>query len=835
MRKLLSFILLFVWAVSVFAVPANRKPSVVKQSDGTMLSVILKGDEAMSFYTTIDGKYIVREDNGDFCYATLSSEGGFVSTGIIAHEKEKRNDAENELLSGMDYDAMKVAVSKTHKLRSAKYRGTAATRVASSSIVPKGEVLVPVLLVQYKDVKFSYTKEDINKLLNEEGYKYNFSPGGVESYGSARDYFIAQSDSLFFPKFVVTDILTLPNNMEYYGGNDSSGNDKRPQEMISDGIDLADKAGWDFSQFDNDKNGEVEFVFCIYAGYAEANQASTNTIWPHQWEFSSVIGKKKVDGVYCETYACSSELYLNEKYEEKYGKWLSGIGTICHEFSHCLGLFDMYDVNGESGNFCMQEWDLMDYGNFVGDGYIPVGYNSYQKDVCGWKELVTLDKKGKYSMLPQTQNGVGYKIVNDANPNEYFILENRKREGWDQELPADGMMIVHVDYNKNAWEDNAVNVTKGHPRFQIVPADNELLLFSNADDIEHYYDNLAGDLWPGKNNNTEFTDVSLPAAKLFTGGKLNKPVTNIKYENYVASFTFMGGIEAPVAMPATDITENSFVANWNSVDDATGYSVELYKVEDVAAGDGDVATLVNEDFLKCDKSNFEITESEVDTYISAGWAGNRIYSENGLLRIGTAANVGTLTTPKLNAVGDVSISLKVNKYNSKDSGFEFIVDVLDAVGEKIASEVVTTAGMVNLSAYVDGDFYVRFSTGASTEKKRVLVDDIVISVAMPYKKILLGEVETSENYCVFNELEEGEYLYRVKATDGNYESSYSDFVKVVLTSTDITDVRFDDGNVVVYSVTGVKVYEGDFKAFKAAASGIYIVKSNAGTAKIKIE
>ncbi len=834
MKKLLSFILLFVWAVSLYAIPANRKPSVVKQSDGTMLSVILKGDEVMSFYTTLDGKYIVREYNGDFCYATFSSDGGFVSTGVIAHDKEKRNDVENELLSGMDYDAMKVAVSKTHKLRSAKYRGTATTRAASSSIVPKGEVLVPVLLVQYKDVKFSYTKEDINKLLNEEGYKYNFSPGGVESYGSARDYFIAQSDSLFFPKFVVTDILTLPNEMSYYGGNDSYGNDNNPQKMISDGIDLADKTGLDFSQFDNDKNGEVEFIYCIYAGYSEANQANANTIWPHKWELSSDIGKKKVDGVYCDTYACSSELYMNEGLEAEYGKWLSGIGTICHEFSHCLGLADIYDVNGESGNFCMNEWDIMDYGNFCGDGYVPVGYNSYQKDVCGWKELVTLDKKGKYSMLPQTQDGVGYKIINDANPNEYFVLENRKREGWDQMLPADGMMIVHVDYNKSAWDNNTVNVTKGHPRFQIVPADNDLLLYSGANE-EQYYNSLANDLWPGKNNNTEFTDVSLPAAKLFTGSKLNKPVTNIKYENYVASFTFMGGIETPVVLPATDVTKDSFVANWARIDDATGYSVELYKVENVTVGEGDVATLVNEDFLKCVKSNFEIVESEVDTYISAGWTGNRIYSENGLLRIGTAANIGTLTTPKLNATGDVSISLKVNKYNSRDSGFEFIVDVLDAVGEKIASEVVTTAGKVNLSAYVDGDFYVRFSTGAGAEKKRVLVDDIVISVAVPYKKILLGEVEATENYFVFNELEEGEYLYRVKATDGNDESSYSDFVKVVLTSTDITDVRFDDGNVVVYSVTGVKVYEGDFKAFKAATSGIYIVKSSAGTAKIKIE
>lgn len=835
MRKFLSLIVLLLLAVSVFAIPANRKPRVVKQSDGTMLSVVMHGDEALHFYTTIDGKYIVKGENGDFYYATFSQENSFVSTGVLAHNADNRTDVELGLLSSIDYEAIKSAVSKTHAARSSKYRKTDAARATSSNVITKGEVLVPVLLVEYQDVKFTYTKADIEKILNEPGYKFKFTPANLESCGSARDYFIAQSDSQFLPKFVVTDIVTLPNKMEYYGGNDSSGNDMRPQEMIRHGIREAD-AAFDFSQFDNNKDGEVEFVFCIYAGYSEAYQASANTIWPHMWDLVSNGSKEKADGVYLNTYACSSELHLNEKAEAKYGKWLAGIGSICHEFSHCLGLYDVYDVSGTSGNFCMNEWDLMDYGNFVGEGYIPVGYNSFQKDACGWKKLVELDKKGKYSMLPQSQGGVGYKIVNDANPNEYFILENRKREGWDQELVADGMMIIHVDYNKSAWEDNAVNTVKGHPRFQIVAADNELLLFSNADDSEHYFDNLAGDLWPGKNNNTEFTDVSLPAAKLFTGGKLNKPVTNIKYENYIASFTFMGGVEAPVAMPATDVTNSSFVANWSKVEDASEYVVELYRIEEADGGAGEVKTLLNEDFMNCTASNAGINADAIDSYMSVqGWTGINIYSENGILRIGSSKNTGTLTTPMMNASGEVTVALDGKKYNSKDNGFGLVVDVLDASGNKLASKSITSEGAVNVTANVDGDFYVVISTGVQNAAKRVLVDNIVVTATMSYKKTFVkSDVTTALSY-EFTGLEHGIYTYRVKAVEGDDESVYSEFVEIVLSTTSVVELSANDDCVEVYTITGVKVLEGNKEVLNNLPHGIYVVKNGELTKKIKVE
>ena len=383
MRRFLSLIISIVIAVSIFAVPANRRPFVVKQSDGTTLSLVHTGDEALHYFMTTDGFPVVKDASGDYMYATFSQDGTFLSTGVVAHNVEARNSDEVALLSTINCDAVKENVTNVHAARSAKYRKAATAR--SSSIITQGEVFIPVLLVQFSDVKFTFTKEDIKKLLNEENYKYNFADM-YTAYGSARDYFIAQSGGLFKPEFVVTDIVTLPQPMAYYGGNDSSGDDKNPQAMIRDGIGLAD-ATMNFAQFDNNLDGEIEFLYCIYAGYSESTGADSNTVWPHQWVLSSNGDKKHADGVYCDTYACSSELSLNETYEQNSGKYLAGIGTICHEFSHCLGLHDVYDVSGSSGNWGMDEWDLMDMGSYAAEGYIPVGYNSYQKEACGWQKL----------------------------------------------------------------------------------------------------------------------------------------------------------------------------------------------------------------------------------------------------------------------------------------------------------------------------------------------------------------------------------------------------------------------------------------------------------------
>ncbi|MBR5600672.1 MAG: M6 family metalloprotease domain-containing protein [Bacteroidaceae bacterium] len=832
MKRFSFFLIALFVAVAVIAAPARRVPFKVKQSDGTELTVILTGDEAMHYYVTEDGKPLVKEANGDFSYATFSPEGDFVSTKCLAHDNGSRTAVENSLIASIDYSLMYADIKEASYQRSAKYR-SAVQRAAS--VPTTGDVNVAVLLVEFPDCRFTYKKEDIENILNTPGYVYeNPLFNGI---GSARDYFMAQSDSLFRPNFMVTDIVTLDKEMAYYGGNKSNGDDTRPTYAVRQGIQKASEAGFDFSLCDNDGNGEVEFVYCIYAGYSEASGADINTIWPHQWKLSSQAGAITVNGVKCDIYACSGELVLNEKYESKIGKVMAGIGFICHEFSHCLGLHDIYDTKG-AGNWGMDYWDLMDQGNYVADGYVPVGYSAYQRDACGWRRLVEIDSKGSYSMEALTRGGSAYKIVNEANPNEYYILENRKSEGWDTYIFGEGMLVIHVDYLESAWSNNTINGTKGHPRYTLIPADNDLAVYGKVSN-DAFVASLRGDVWPGTSGNTELTDVSIPAAKVYTGGYMGKPVTNIAYNDGVVSFDFMEGVfeSVPGVLPATDINEDSFVANWEELDGASHYNVELYKVTETAPGEGDTVTILEEDFMGCTKSNTDITDTINGYTITDGWSGDNIYSDGGVLRIGTSSTAGYLKTPMMSFTGNVTVSFTASACNANDSGQVLVVGVVDAAtGETLQSgEFVPAVADTEYSigADVNGGFYVLFATDASEKEKRVFVDNISVYSLSAVRTELIESVKGIQA-CEYKfvGLESGcAYSYRVQAGDSRGVSGFSAFENVVLQALAVEEVFADDAFVEVYTLSGVRVYSGN-RAGVRLDSGMYIFKSPVKAVKV---
>ena len=836
MKKILLVLLVLFVAISAFAAPAYRKPFTVKQSDGTELTVVLAGDEALHYYVTADGMPLVKEANGDYCYATFNG-GAFVSTKQLAHNSARRSAAENEMLSAIDFRMMETDIAKASSARSMTYK--AAAQKAGSQITPMGDVNVAVLLVQFKDEKFTYTKEDFNNILNTKDFVYE-NPI-ANSVGSARDYFMAQSDGKFRPNFIITDIVTLDNNMSYYGGNDSSGDDKKPTYMIKEGIRKADAAGFDFSVCDNDGDGEVEFIYCIYAGYSESYNADENTVWPHQWQLSAQAGSITVDNVKCDTYACSGELVYNESYESKIGKTMAGIGLICHEFSHCLGLHDIYDTTYNSGNWCMDYWDVMDQGNYAAEGYVPVGYSAYQRDFCGWRELVEINTKGAYSMQPLTQGGVGYKIVNDANKNEYYILENRKQEGWDSYMFASGMLVIHVDYLKSAWDNNTINATKNHPRYTLIPADNELVFYGEVSNAE-FVASLKGDVWPGTSGNTELTNISIPAAKVYAGGYMNKPITDIQYENDIISFKFMydAVIDEPLALPAIDVTSNSFVANWAAVEDATVYTVELYKLSNMSDGGGDKEVLLSEDFMNCTADNTELYYETIDMYMSsADWDCENVYSESGALRIGSSKNPGYLYAPWVEASGNVVTTFDASLYNAKDAGVVISVEYRDESAELLAFKDFDVTGAnerITFAADVDGYFYVTLHTEMSTGNKRVKIDNLNIYKESDVKRELVETFTTSATSYAFKNLEYGAtYLYRVKASDGVSSSAFSEYVEVVLLSTGIEDAVADGDWCEVYNFAGVKVYGGVASAMPALSKGVYVVVTASGARKVMVE
>ncbi|MBR7134108.1 MAG: M6 family metalloprotease domain-containing protein [Bacteroidaceae bacterium] len=824
----LFFVLLFV-SLGMFAIPAKRVSKTVKQSDGSELVIYLTGDESFHYYSTADGVPVKLATNGDYHYARLSREGVFVSTGNIAHEAKQRSAREVSLLQDMAQDNSQSNVARVAARRSERYK---APRRSSSSITPRGEINVPVLLVEFADVKFSFDKETAQQTFNGENYKGPQNPFINETEGSLRDYFKAQSDGLFSPNFVVTDIITLSRNMSYYGANDTNGNDKNPQQMIVDACRAIDD-NFDFSIFDNDGDGNIEFLYCLYAGYAEAAGAPEETIWPHQWYLSSYNGKIQLDGVYVDNYACSSELSLNEDVEASYGKNFTGIGSCCHEFSHCLGLPDFYDTSSNNPpNFGMDYWSLMDYGCYNVEGYVPIGYSAYERDFVGWRELPELSVKGDYEMAALTSGGTGYKIVNDLNPDEYYVIENRQKESWDKYIQNSGMMITHVDYSENAWFNNTVNNDADHLRFTLIPADGELLSYYTADNYDEYIEGLKGDVWPGTTNNTELTDYSTPAATVFTGSYMSKPITNITNRNGVVTFSFMKGeLEIPQTMSATEVGENSFVANWNAVEDATAYKVTLEKVDENSSGAKE--TLCAEDFINVASSGVLMFNPNSFTAVT-GWTAKNLFTATGAVTVGMANKAGQITTPTMNAKNKVEVSFRIKQYSANESNAVLSVYMLTPNGSKtkLADYPVTDA-FVSHSVAIDApesDFNIEFSTDNSASGMcRVILDDILVTTEMDYIVEHVATIETEDTRYKFENLLAGmTYRYSVAATDGDKVTEYSEYQVVTMCVTGIEDVLLQgDGNVAYYDLTG--------RVVANPGKGLYIEKNGGRTQKIYLK
>ena len=845
-KNILIFYILLILPLSLFAKPADRTLRSVKQSDGTVLRIFQTGDEFFHYYCTEDGKPIVRGANGDFYYATLSEHGELVSVDCLAHNKEERTMAELSLLTANTYSGMEYSLRTIARQRRAtSTKGVIATEpfteaAITQSIKPIGEINVPVILVQFKDKAFTYGKDIIEKNYNGS----NFVGLHGKGIGSVRDYFVNQSDSLFQPNFVVLDIVTLSNEMEYYGGNNASGDDKHPEEMITEACAALD-GKVDFSVFDNNGDGEVEFVYCIYAGYAESSGAAENTIWPHQWTLAATNKVMTLDGVAINTYAASSELAFSATTEGNNGPQLDGIGSCCHEFSHCLGLPDFYDTSGRVySNFGMDYWDLMDYGCYNLDGYVPIGYSAYERDFMGWRKLQTITERGLYNLKALTSGGVGYKVINNANSNEYYILENRQAEGFDSYIYNSGMLVIHVDYSPDVWKVNEVNYNIARQRYTIIPADDKLLPYYRASTFAEYEDNLRGDVWPGTSGNSELTDTSTPAAKVYTGGYMSKSIKNITHSNGIITFSFLWDkLTPPALLQPKDVTASSFTAQWEAVENASSYDVELYSVENVTDGEGDVKILIFEDFLSCNLSSVDITNEINDYTIQSGWYGLNLWSETGVLRIGSGKEYGELITPDFNTVydGDIKVTFIAKKYLPLDGNVKLTVQSEYVDSEVVDSKTFEVDDKWNTYEFIfskeGNEACVVFTTdGTDDGKARVCIDDIFITQVSTERETLLGCYNTVETFYNFRELSSGKYRYCVKALSDGIDSDFSAKQEILLGVNSVISNPETENDVFVeiYSLTGICVYKGLVQEMPLLKKGVYVARRQGKTEKIYV-
>ena len=691
---------MFMLAASAFAVPAKRVKRQVQQPDGSVLTVMLRGDENFHYTSTEDGQPLVQRADGAYCYATLDSNGKLTASAQVAHDVESRGAAELSFLNYYTAESQKVRSlgMERAKQRNARRMARLANRgVVDASGKPVRRVMAGatggegigvtgkrkglVILVNFKDKKMQskHTQAEWNDYFNKVGYnKYG-------NNGSVHDYFYAQSYGKLDLEFDVIGPVTVSKNMASYGANDAQGNDIDPAGMIKEACELAyAKEKMDMSQYDWDGDGAVDQVYVIYAGYGEAAGGDANTIWPHEWDiqgggYSLVLGGQRI-----RTYACSSELNGGS------GTYISGIGTACHEFSHCMGIPDFYDTAGSS--FGMDAWDLMDYGSYGGDGYEPTGYNTYEKWVSGWIEPTILTEPCYIkNMKPLSDAPEACVVFNEANKNEYYIFENRQLKGTDVALPNHGMLVIHVDYDQKVWFDNEVNNTSNHQRFTVVPADNKLTS-----------ETVSGDTYPGTTKSTELTDTSKPAATLFNANSdgrkfLGKPVTEITEKDGLISFTFMGGVNLDAPQPKVmNMTETSFTGGWNAVDGAESYTVELR--EKSTQPSVDEAVKLSEDLSKWgEKLAVEGTidiSADLDSKMqNKGWTGDKVFECPGCAKIGTAKKQGNLTSPLItdNSSASVTVRLSSSVYGGKDAT-DITVSLLDNDDATIAEQTIKMDG-----------------------------------------------------------------------------------------------------------------------------------------------
>ncbi len=403
------------------------------------------------------------------------------------------------------------------------------------------------------ETRLANVRDFYTRVANEEGFR-DEATGFTQS---VYDYFLAQSRGAFKLTFDVVGPYELNNNYTYYGhdGNGTASDDNLGG-MVYEACNKAKRQGkmTDFTPYDWDNDGEADQVYILYAGQGQnTNGENTNLIWPQEGKLSGVGSDHAaftMNGAKIDTYACSSELGEGGRRD--------GIGTICHEFTHCFGLPDTYDKGTGFGQTSIKYgtyvWDSMNMGNYLGNSFSPAGYTALERWMCGW--LTPIELSGEDLMVtdlkPLSEGGDAYVIRNPAHKDEFYLIENRSQTGTDAGLYASGILITHVDYSDEAWTANNVNTT--NLRYSVVAADNSW---------ERTEDDVRGDLYPytaadGTVNNS-LTNTTKPAATTnyanADGTKfLNIQILNMQVdEDGIASFDY----KAPEETAIEDVRQDA--------------------------------------------------------------------------------------------------------------------------------------------------------------------------------------------------------------------------------------------------------------------------------------
>lgn len=540
----------------------KAKPGVIeyREKDGTTIRVLLHGDEHAHFMSTTDNYLLVENEEGIYEYAVKDAKGFLVASGIRASAPATA--VKRSLITVDEYKAstaMRVGKTRSsYSVRSVeKASGQPKYRYSSSAFPTTGTPHSLVILVEYPDHGFNVEnpREYFNDFLNGDNFTQD------KASGSVRQYYSENSCGSFVPTYDVYGPIMMKNYRRYYGG----GQELNANQMVIESVEALDDTV-DFSVYDHNDDGYVDSVYIIYADKGQADGGPGETVWPYSWELEEEGVDLYADGVKFNTYGCSNELQNDGDME--------GIGTFTHEFGHVLGLPDLYNTFSGSDQSTPCNWSVMDNGSYNNDCRTPCHLSSFERYSLGWLDPVVIYNSGHFEIPELSSSNHACLFGTNDNPDEFYMLEYRKKEGWDRYLKGEGMLVWHIDFDQTSWDENTVNNDRTHQRIALVRADNAYGASS-----------YSSDPFPGTLGVTEFSRQTTPGITSWNDSKINVTrIYNIAETGECVEFDVETLEDLTPASVDRFETESDIQISGNTVSSSRG-SVKIYDISGRMVGE----------------------------------------------------------------------------------------------------------------------------------------------------------------------------------------------------------------------------------------------------------
>jgi immune inhibitor A len=529
-----------------FSMPASPRLHELQQADGTTFKARQWGDEHSHGWETESGHSVVFDKvRKGWTYAVHDSNGRLMSSSILFNPSASPPvDMPKHVRPLKEVLSLKAAPSRPLK--------TVARALPQAAPVV-GTKSVPVIMVQFSDRAFVKSRADFDNLL--------FGDSGISmknyylenSYGQVTVNGGDNNPNPFGP-------VTADNTHDYYGANDSNGDDRYPGTLVYEAVSKAAAGGFKFASYaDQTKGCYVTSVMIVHQGTGEEAGYDNNDIWSHKWDLNSAYS----GGEFVTTEPCGyngggdfirvNDYTIHPELADP-GGTMVGVGVYAHEFGHALGLPDLYDTTStDSGG--AGDWSIMASGSWLGpqfNGEMPGHLDAWSKYFLGW--INPTDVNGTMQQwhiaAASTATPDFYKLgTGTPTSGEYFLAENRQQSGYDSYLPGAGMLVWHIDgdFVSANLANNSVNdfvctssipgaCSTHHYGVALVQADNKLDLEKKGNTGDQ------GDpfVFP-----KSLTSATAPSSRLWDGAESGFSITDIS----TASSTMLATFYGPVGVP----------------------------------------------------------------------------------------------------------------------------------------------------------------------------------------------------------------------------------------------------------------------------------------------